>query len=655
MQRTRTSLWLSRFATAILAVLLASPLTHAQVVVSEGGNDGPGDDRQATPAWILDGRDLPRNDRTTIGMSADASLAVPFQNGDVFAAVSNGAVSVYRQNGTFVQTLQNGSGFTTGMAFDSNDNLYVTKFSSNQVDVYNSAGTFVSTFGSGYSTPESVVFDAAGNAYVGNLGNGIRRYSSTGTFLNSYATGRVDFFDIAADQCTVYYTQEGSNILAFDICTNSVLPVFASSLGGQAYAIRILPNGEVLLANGNNVRRLSATGTVLQTYVPANSGGWFALNLDPDGTSFWTGSFNTGNFYKVDLATGNNLVGPIATCGSQCMFGLAVFGEVAVAVSADLDLDKSVAPTSVAVGDEVTYTLTVTNNGPNAATGVTITDALPSGINWVSSTDCSFASGAVTCAVGALANGATATRTFRAQAVAEGVHVNTASVIGVETDAVPTNNMASATLTVQGGGTTTDTSAPVCGVITFDMSGNGSVVSSATDPQSGIASVRFTLLNNLTGFVDGAGPFGLGTTYTVPGTPATVELRGTRIDPSIGRAGLLAVVTNGDGLTSVCDPVLATLGTSADVTALGLNAPNPLRDQTTIPFSLAEAAHVRVAIYDVVGRELARLVDDHMGVGSYSVSWDGADALGSSLAPGTYIVRMQAGTVVQTRRLTIVR
>ncbi len=254
--------------------------------------------------------------------------AQTFQNGDVFVAVSNGQVQWRSATGTLIQTLNTGQGgFTTGMAFDEDGNLYVTNFSANSVSVFNKSGVLQGTFGSGYSTPESIVFDAEGNAYVGNLGNGIRKFNASGTYLGSSYTGRVDFIDLAADQCTMLRTTESQFIARHEVCTNTALSDLATGLGGNAFALRIRQNGQILLANGSNVLRLSATGTVLQTYDVGSEISWFALNLDPDGTSFWSANFSTSNVYKIDIATGDVLTTFNTGTGSSTVYGLAVFGE----------------------------------------------------------------------------------------------------------------------------------------------------------------------------------------------------------------------------------------------------------------------------------------------------------------------------------------
>jgi DNA-binding beta-propeller fold protein YncE len=265
------------------------------------------------------------------GLPVQQAVAQTFQNGDVFVAISDGQVQWRNATGTLIQTLNTGQGgYTTGMAFDEDGFLYVTNFSANSVSVFNKSGVLQGTFGSGYSTPESIIFDAAGNAYVGNLGNGIRKFNSAGSYLSSSYTGRVDFLDLAADQCTMLRTTEGSTVARHNVCTNTALSDFATGLGGNAFALRVRQGGQVLLANGGNVLRLSSAGAVLQTYTVSGEGTWFALNLDPDGSSFWSANFGSANVYKIDIATGDVVTSFNTGTGGNTVFGLAVFGEVTV-------------------------------------------------------------------------------------------------------------------------------------------------------------------------------------------------------------------------------------------------------------------------------------------------------------------------------------
>jgi len=340
---------------------------------------------------------------TILFLNFTDTFAQQFQQGDVFVAVGNGQVQWRRATGTLVQTLNTGQGgFTTGMAFDASGNLYVTNFSANSVSKFNTSGVLQGTFGSGYSTPESIVFDNGGNVYVGNLGNGVRKFNSSGAFLSTVVPGRIDFFDLAADQCTILYTQEGSSINRYNGCTNTTLPNFANSLGGSAFALRIRQNGDVLLANGSNILRLNSSGSVVQNYGVSGENSWFALNLNPDGTSFWSANFNTANVYKIDIATGNVLSSFNTGTGSSSVFGLAVFGEFTISVCADNIAPAFVSPSPTCgstingtVGSPLNFTVTASdgNSGDVVAlsatgipSGATLTPSLPTNGNPVSTT-----------------------------------------------------------------------------------------------------------------------------------------------------------------------------------------------------------------------------------------------------------------------------
>jgi len=264
--------------------------------------------------------------------------AVAFEFGDVFAATNNGNVQHWRA-GALLDTYNTGQGgFTTGMGFDSTGNLYVTNFSADNVTSFDNSGNvrapnpIVTNDAGGHN--ESIVFDATGNFYVGQADGtaDIMKYAADGTFLARYnvATERrgSDWIDLAADQTTMYYTSEGRYIKRFDVSTGIQLADFADLGGGISYAFRLLGDGGLLVADTDNIKRLDASGTVIQTYDMLGQNGWFALNLDPDGETFWSGDYGNGIFAQFDIASGA-LIGSYNTgCGGSCLFGLTVYGEI---------------------------------------------------------------------------------------------------------------------------------------------------------------------------------------------------------------------------------------------------------------------------------------------------------------------------------------
>jgi len=121
--------------------------------------------------------------------------------------------------------------------------------------------------------------------------------------------------------------------------------------------------------------------------------------------------------------------------------------------TADLSITKTPAPGPYGTGLPLTYTLVVTNNGPNTASAVTVTDTLPPGTTLQSSTPAGACSGTtvVTCNAGTLANGATATFTLTILLpTTPGSITNTAVVSAAATnpDPNPGNNTATSTITV---------------------------------------------------------------------------------------------------------------------------------------------------------------------------------------------------------------
>jgi uncharacterized repeat protein (TIGR01451 family)/gliding motility-associated-like protein len=94
----------------------------------------------------------------------------------------------------------------------------------------------------------------------------------------------------------------------------------------------------------------------------------------------------------------------------------------------DLSLTKTVSKTVVNTGDEVEYTITVLNSGPNTATNVEVKDKLPVGLTYVSSSTLTESAGVLTGTAASIAKGATAVFTFKAKVISAGKITNLAEV-----------------------------------------------------------------------------------------------------------------------------------------------------------------------------------------------------------------------------------
>src|SRR5262249_30205427 len=135
-----------------------------------------------------------------------------------------------------------------------------------------------------------------------------------------------------------------------------------------------------------------------------------------------------GQFFTATATDPNNNTSEFSQCAS---------------VGADLIIAKTDAPDPVQAGQNLTYTITVGNNGPLPATGVTVTDTVPSGVTFVSASanqgSCTGTS-TVTCALGNLGTGASAIVTITVRPSTAGTLTNTASVQGSESDPDTANN-----------------------------------------------------------------------------------------------------------------------------------------------------------------------------------------------------------------------
>jgi streptogramin lyase len=263
--------------------------------------------------------------------------AAPIATGTVMVSTGSGKVTEFTQTGTMLGQLNTttSSFYMTGSMFDSAGNFFVTDFSTAAVTKFDPSGFLIGPFGSGYTVPESILHDASGIVYVGDVSNPILKFDPSGTKLASFttATGRSDWIELGADQCTLYFTGEGQNVGTLNVCTNTAGPNFnvAPLPGGSAFALRLLPAGGMLVADSTAVIRLDAAGNQIKTYTLAGAGTLFALNLDPDATSFWTADTG-GKVFKVDEASGTVLQSWTSSgvSGFTGTYGLSVKGEKTV-------------------------------------------------------------------------------------------------------------------------------------------------------------------------------------------------------------------------------------------------------------------------------------------------------------------------------------
>ena len=251
-----------------------------------------------------------------------------FEPGDVFVSLELGPVQWWRPDGSQRgELLSTVGGVAEGMAFDAAGGLYVARWRNadltggNTVEKFNVFGKSMGAVGSGYDCdPHTIDFDSAGAAYVGQAGcqQSVLKFApGQSTPIEMYpAVEGIGIFwlDLAADDCTLFYTSVGPNVKRFDVCTAVQLPDFNTSAlpGSFTHDLRLLPDGGVLVANESVITRLDASGAVVRTYEgPPESTLWAGLDLAGDGT-FWAVNYYTSNIYRFELATGQ-IVGSFNT------------------------------------------------------------------------------------------------------------------------------------------------------------------------------------------------------------------------------------------------------------------------------------------------------------------------------------------------------
>jgi uncharacterized repeat protein (TIGR01451 family) len=115
----------------------------------------------------------------------------------------------------------------------------------------------------------------------------------------------------------------------------------------------------------------------------------------------------------------------------------------------DLRITKTDSPDPLFAGEELTYTIEVKNEGGNLASGVALTDTLPSSVEFVSSSSSCEGDSEVVCSLGAIASGASAQVTLKVKPTQAGTITNTASVSADNPDPNKGNNSDSETTTVK--------------------------------------------------------------------------------------------------------------------------------------------------------------------------------------------------------------
>jgi uncharacterized repeat protein (TIGR01451 family)/CSLREA domain-containing protein len=315
--------------------------------------------------------------------------------------------------------------------------------------------------------------DAAGTSDVGNLGAGVSIGMASDNVVGGTAAGagNVIAFNDNPGVVVDFGPASGNQVRGNSIHSNAILGIDLEPAG-------VNPNdpddGDVGVNGLQNfpdiaVANPSLGGTYVAGALDSTPGTTFDLDVysspscDSSGNGegkVFLGTFQVTTDGAGDASFVHQLAGPTAVGNAVTATATAPDGSTsefsgcrtATKPKADLSLTKEDDPNIVQAGQTVTYTLTVTNNGPNAASGVGVSDPLPASAAFVSATpsqgSCSGTS-TVVCDLGTILKDGSATVTIVARMTTAGSIVNTAVVEASEVDPNTADNTASQTTIVK--------------------------------------------------------------------------------------------------------------------------------------------------------------------------------------------------------------
>ena len=90
--------------------------------------------------------------------------------------------------------------------------------------------------------------------------------------------------------------------------------------------------------------------------------------------------------------------------------------------------------------------------------------------------------------------------------------------------------------------------------------------------------------------------------------------------------------------------------------SLATARPNPFNPSTTIAYEVPEQTHITLTIYNLLGQEVVRLMDQVQAAGRYEVVWHGVNSRGAGVASGVYLYRIVSGSgYTDTKRMTLLK
>ena len=363
-----------------------------------------------------------------------------------------------------------GGGFVTGTFLDS---VFVRLTSAGALDTtFGGSGKVIASASTGSDVVNAVAIQADGKIVGGGWAEisgtqdsmTVTRVNTSGTLDTTFGTGgfgTATFTTFTSHGFALTIEPNGKIVIAGNIFnTGNSTDDFAIARFTTAGVLDTTFGTNGLTTNdfGNHNRIFALARLPSGKLLGAGeTGGFFSLVQYLD-TGLLDTTFGTSGSSSSQINAGNDFANALTVANDGTLFvggngsgllALARFTSDLAVTTADMAISQVASPSPAVAGQNVTFTITVSNAGPAAASSVTVTDTLPTGTTLVSaSAGCTNASGTVTCNVGALASGATAPLTIVVHTTAAGSITNNASVSAAEADPSSANNTSSATVTV---------------------------------------------------------------------------------------------------------------------------------------------------------------------------------------------------------------
>ena len=307
------------------------------------------------------------------------------------------------------------------------------------------------------------------NTTTGGLNNSMagtesptRAWSGDGNLLNAMPAPAVGTNEIDGLPCNDYGNVRVLNTWGWGLVTNSAQTITFKGCSDMGIVKTVNNNNPYV---GANVEfKLKATNTG-----PSSNTNVIVTDALPTGYTFVSASATTGTYNN---ATGVWTIGNFAQGFTPELTITAKVNNTGVYTNtgvisgkntdpntlnntssvsttpipnADLSVVKTANTSSPTIGSNVTFNIEVKNNGPSAATGVTVNDVLPNGYTFVSATPSTGSWSAPNWTIGNLAIDGTATLTIVATVKSSGTYANKACVSGTRADLVSTNDCSTST------------------------------------------------------------------------------------------------------------------------------------------------------------------------------------------------------------------